>query len=207
MIRENFTKHAVANAELVPLALAERNGEATFHVSSGRPRDEFAGQDWNYGNKSSSLLAPAQADPMYGWVEFKETITVPTRTLADFCRDRKISHVDFIHMDVQGAEHLVLQGAGPMLAKVTAIWLEVSDRELYAGQKLRAEIEQIMRAHGFRLGFELRRDIEGDQFYVNVRHARTWSYLARCVLRRSGTRLRGAAGRLKRALFGSTPAA
>lgn len=205
LIRENFSKHAVALAELVPLALSDRDGTATFHVSSGRPREEFAGRDWNYGNKSSSLLAPARNDPMYGWIEFKEAITVPTRTLAAFCRERAIPRIDFIHMDVQGAEHLVLQGAGPMLAKVTAIWLEVSDQELYAGQKLRGEIEQFMRAHGFRLGFELRREIEGDQFYVNQRHLPAWPYLARCGLHRAWRRLRGTAGRWKRALLNPRP--
>ena len=175
---------------MVPLALSDRSGEATFHVSSGRPSNEFAGKDWNYGNKSSSLLAPAQADPMYGWVEFKEKITVPTDTLEHFCRDRGLGHVDFIHMDVQGAEHLVLAGAAGMLPAITAIWLEVSDRELYAGQKLRQDIEQLMRAAGFRLGFELRREIEGDQFYVNTRHPRTWSYLARRRLGQLWRRLR-----------------
>lgn len=190
LVRANFARHGVTNAELVPLALSDRGGEATFHVSSGRPQDEFAGKDWNYGNKSSSLLAPAQSGPMYGWVEFKEAITVRTETLDAFCAGRGIDRVDFIHMDVQGAEHLVLAGATAMLPRVTAIWLEVSDRELYAGQKLRSDMEQLMRRHGFRLGFELRREVEGDQFYVNLRHPRTWPYLARRT-----------AGRLKRRLL------
>ncbi len=201
LIRANFVRHATANAELVPLALSNNTGEATFHVSSGRPKDEFAGKDWNYGNKSSSLLAPAQNDPMYGWVEFKNAITVRTDTLDHFCGGRALSRIDFIHMDVQGAEHLVLQGANAMLPNITAIWLEVSDRELYAGQKLRGDIEQLMHAHGFRLGFELRRAIEGDQFYVNTRRARVWPYLVRCAFRNGWRQLRRVIGRVKRACF------
>ena len=201
LIRANFARHATTNTELVPLALSDRSGEATFHVSSGRPKDEFAGKDWNYGNKSSSLLAPAQNDPMYGWVEFKEAITVRTDTLDHFCRERALARIDFIHMDVQGAEHLVLQGASAMLPNLTAIWLEVSDRELYAGQKLRSDIEQLMRANGFRLGFELRREIEGDQFYVNTRRARVWPYLVRGAFRNGWRRLRGRLGQIKRTLF------
>jgi hypothetical protein len=105
-------------------------------------------------------------------------------------------------MDVQGAEHLVLAGAAGMLPAVTAIWLEVSDRELYAGQKLRGDIEDFMRSHGFRLGFELRREVEGDQFYVNTRRARVWPYLFRAGLHQAGRRLRRLAGRVKRALLG-----
>jgi len=201
LVRANFSRHAVSNAELVPLALSDRNGEAIFHVSSGRPKDEFAGKDWNYGNKSSSLLAPAQNDPMYGWVEFKDAITVHTETIDHFCSAHAIDRIDFIHMDVQGAEHLVLQGAHRMISNITAIWLEVSDQELYAGQKLRSDIEQFMRGHGFRLGFELRREIEGDQFYVNTHHRRVWPYLIRRSVQNGWWRLRSALGRRKRNLF------
>jgi len=195
IIRANFSRHAVRNAELVPLALSDHAGEATFHVSSGRPPELFSGEQWNYGNKSSSLLPPAASEPMYGWIEFKEEISVPTNTLENFCRDRAITRIDFIHMDVQGAEHLVLQGAGAMLSNITAIWLEVSDQQLYRGQKLRGDIQAFMQAHGFSLVFESRREIEGDQFYVNTRRLRTWPYLG---LRR----LRSLASRAKRRLLG-----
>jgi len=192
VIRDNFTRYAVTNAELVPLALSDAPGLATFHVSSGRPSDLFAGEDWNYGNKSSSLLTPAQSGPMHGWIEFKETIKVPTGTLDEFCAQRGLDHIDFIQMDVQGAEQLVLAGARAMLPKITAIWLEVSARELYRGQALDADIKRWMRQHGFKLGYATYRGdgIEGDHLYVNLRQARTWGY----ALTR---RLRSAAGRLK----------
>jgi FkbM family methyltransferase len=202
LITANFNRYAVTNATLVPLALSDRAGEAIFHVSAGRPADEFAGKDWNYGNKSSSLLAPARSEPMYGWVEFKETIKVPTGTLDEFCRDRTIARVDFIHMDVQGAEHLVLQGARTMLPHILAVWLEVSDQPLYKGQRLRGDIEEFMQAHGFTLAFELRREIEGDQFYLNHRHARFWPALALHRAATLGRHVRRAAGRVKRALLG-----
>jgi FkbM family methyltransferase len=195
IIRFNFDRYAISNAELVPLALSDRTGEAAFHVSSGRPADQFAGKDWNYGNKSSSLLRPVQSDPMYGWVEFKKTITVQTGTLDDFCRERALACIDFIHMDVQGAEHLVLQGARTMLPNILAVWLEVSEQQLYQGQKLRSEIEAFMHAHGFTLALEDRREVEGDQFYVNNRSTRFWSYLAH---RKAGTFAR----LVKRAVLG-----
>jgi len=182
----------------VPLALSDRAGVATFHVSSGRPPEEFAGADWNYGNKSSSLLPPAAKDPMYGWIEFKEAITVRTETLDAFCAARGIGRIDFIHMDVQGAERLVLAGAGEMLPRIGALWLEVSDKPLYAGQMLRPEIEAFMQAHGFALGCEVRREIEGDQFYVNKHFGRAWPYLVRTGVRQGWRRLRGLAGRALR---------
>jgi FkbM family methyltransferase len=174
----NFSKYSLKNAELVPCALSDQAGEAVFHVSSGRPREEFAGKDWNYGNKSSSLLPPAGDEPMHGWIEFKQRITVKTETLDGFSASRGIRRVDFVHMDVQGAEQLVLSGASGMLPRVAAVWLEVSARALYKGQALRHQIGAFMRAHGFILALEVLNEVEGDQLYVNRRFARTWPYLA-----------------------------
>lgn len=171
-VRANFSKYQVTNAELIPLALSDRRGAATFHVSAGEPAEKFAGEEWNYGNKSSSLLAPADSAPMHGWITFPETAIVECDTLDEFCAARRIDRIDFVHMDVQGAEHLVLAGATRMLPSITAIWLEVAECEIYRGQKLRAEIQALLRAHGFKLVFGQSRGIEGDQLYVNRRHAR-----------------------------------
>ena len=196
LVRANFARHAVPNAELVPLALSDRAGKAVFYVSSGQPPDLFAGENWNYGNKSSSLLAPAAAGPMNGWIEFKETITVPTGTLDDFCALRGLDHIDFIQMDVQGAEQLVLAGATAMLPHITAIWLEVSAREHYRGQALAVDIKRLMRRHGFKLAYSVYLGDatgEGDHLYVNLRHPRTWAYAAT-------RRLRSIAGRMMRGL-------
>ncbi|MBI2814113.1 MAG: FkbM family methyltransferase [Opitutae bacterium] len=201
LVRVNFARYASANAELVPLALSDRAGEALFHVSSGRPPDLFAGEHWNYGNKSSSLLAPAQAGPMHGWIDFKAAITVPTDTLDAFCARRGLDHIDFIQMDVQGAERLVLAGATVMLPRITAIWLEVSAREHYRGQALNTDIARFMRSRGFALAHAVYLGSatgEGDHLYLNLRHPRTWPHLA-------SRRLRAAAGRIKRALFPQPP--
>jgi FkbM family methyltransferase len=198
LYRLNLERHRVENAELVTTAMSDRTGEATFHVSSGRPPEEIYGKDWNYGNKSSSLLPPAQDDPMYGWLEFKQKITVPTRSLDDFCRERSL-RPDFIHMDVQGAEHLVLAGGAATLPRVTAVWMEVSRQEIYRGQALDTTITQVMASHGFRLIYAIYRSdgIEGDHLYLNVRHPRTWPYVG-------WLRLRTVAGKIRRALLHSS---
>ena len=178
LARENLDHHSVRNVELLGIALSDRQGTARFHVSSGIPKDKFAGEDWNYGNKSSSLLPPAEKTPMYGWVRFDEVLEVATDTLDHVCEVRGIRHIDFIHLDVQGAEHLVLAGAEEILPHTTALWLEVADKQLYAGQPLRCEMEQFLSRRGFVLGTEIRREAEGDQFYVNAHMPRVWPYLA-----------------------------
>ena len=177
LVLENFKRYQVSNARLMPMALSDKSGIVQFHVSSGTPPSQFLGEKWNYGNKSSSLLPPTDKDPMFGWIEFKKTIDVQCETLDEVCRKNSIAHIDFIHMDVQGAEALVLQGASQMLKHITALWLEVSDCQLYTGQMLRPGIEKIMRDAGFVLVFQSMREVEGDQFYANANDPRTLSYL------------------------------
>lgn len=178
LVLENFRRHGVGTAELVPIALSNRPGQDTFHVSSGSPPVKFAGERWNYGNKSSSLLQPATPEPMHGWIEFKRTIVVPTDTLARFAAQRGISRIDFIHMDVQGAELMVLEGAGAALTSVAALWLEITRQPLYQDQPLKGEVQRFMEQHGFLLLREIMNGIEGDQLYVNRRFRSLWRYRA-----------------------------
>jgi FkbM family methyltransferase len=200
LIRSNLARYRASSVELIPIALSDRTGTATFHVSSGRPSEEFSGKSWNYGNKSSSLLPPAGQGPMYGWIEFKESMSVPTGTLDSFCAERGIEAIEFIHMDVQGAEHLVLSGGSAALARTTALWFEVSEQRVYQGQKLRAEMEQLMRERGFVLGFQAFHGVEGDQFYINRRAREARRYLAGRLVREKLGGLVRLARRLKSAV-------
>jgi FkbM family methyltransferase len=200
LIRENLARYGVKTVELVPIALSDRSGEAAFHISSGQPPAPFAGKHWNYGNKSSSLLPPAGAEPLFGWIEFKETITVKCSSLDDFCSQRGLDRVDFVHLDVQGAESLVLDGAVRLLPTIRALWLEVATRRLYRGQKLRAEIEQGMRQRGWVLVLDEGNGAEGDQLYVNPREFRPRLWLAWWRLRLAQLRWQGSvADALRRA--------
>jgi FkbM family methyltransferase len=167
IIDSNFQKYGCENSTLYDLALSNQNGVVDFHVSGGRPEKLWEGENWNYGNKSSSILAPAAEGPVYGWLEFKQKVEVLTQTLDTFCQEAKIDRIDFIHMDVQGAELLVLNGAKKMLKNTRSIWLEVSEVETYKGQCLRTDVESFMEKAGFLLVHFESRGEEGDQFYVN----------------------------------------
>jgi FkbM family methyltransferase len=183
IIRANFARYGSA-AELVPVALADRAGPATFHVSAGRPAELFSGPEWNYGNKSSSLLPPKAAEKMHGWIDFPSTITVSTETLDAFRAARGLDWIDFVHLDVQGAEGLVLAGGEATLPRVGAVWLEVTTRELYRGQPLAAQIDATMRRQGFALAFAVQHEIEGDRLYLNLRRGRNLLWLCAQRLRR-----------------------
>jgi FkbM family methyltransferase len=170
-INENFIHHSVLDrATVVPFALSDEDGPADFFVSEGAPPEKLNSAEWNYGNKSSSLLGPAIGiEKEYAWLAFKEKIKVERKRLDGFCRDMKIDTIDFIHMDVQGAELHVLRGAGEFLHRIRLIWLEVENVELYASQPLKQEVQEFMKEHGFIKLKDTVDSVSGDQLYINER--------------------------------------
>jgi FkbM family methyltransferase len=134
--------------KIMQLALSDVKGIASFHISSGRP--DNADEDLDYGNKSSSLLAPSEkSKEHFPWLVFNNTIEVETDTLDNYCNENNIKTIDFIHMDVQGAELSVLKGAGAMLGSIKLMWLEVGNVRLYEKQPLKNEIEVFMKKNNF----------------------------------------------------------
>ncbi len=165
--KSNIKKYQAQNITLTVEALSDNEGHATFFVSSGQPEHIEASEDWDYGNKSSSLLPPEKTKEVHKWLKFKEEITVTTTTLAIIFERFGIDFVDFIHMDIQGAELMALTGAGAKISQVKSIWLEVEAKELYKDQPLQKEIEQFMTDHGFRKVMDTVGEVAGDQLYVN----------------------------------------
>jgi FkbM family methyltransferase len=151
--------------EVVAIALSDQNGTAELHVSSGHPDNIERDGSWDYGNKSSSLLSPAGVKATTKWLEWNEVISVETATLDDFCRSRDIHRVDFLHVDVQGAELMVLEGAKSILPTVQMIWIEVEQKQLYTGQPLLDDVERFMRAQGFAKVLDAVGEVDGDQLY------------------------------------------
>jgi FkbM family methyltransferase len=198
LIQHHFARHGVERCELVPLALSDRRGTAEFFVSSGAPETKDLGEDWNYGNKSNSLLPPGEKQKeQVPWLKFENKVMVQTDTLDHFCEEQKIEQVDFLHMDVQGAEWLVLQGAQKMLPKIKAIWLEVADEEVYKGQKVKKDIENFLGQNGFGITYEVMRGTEGDQFYVNKSLPNVSQRIALNQVKRLGKKARSYLRRVK----------
>lgn len=163
--KENIVKYNRLNIKLYSKALSDKNGISKFHVSSGSPEQESS-INWDFGNKSSSLLAPDKVQEEFRWLKFNEVINVSTDTLKNFCTKNNIVSIDFMHLDVQGAELLVLEGAGDYLKNIKSLWLEVENISLYSGQPLKKEVETFMNYHGFTKVLDHLTSISGDQFYV-----------------------------------------
>ena len=178
LILENIIKYKTKNIELVPFAVSDEEGFSQFYVSSGHPENQPKDLDWDFGNKSSSLLFP-ESTYNQNWLKFNEEINVQTIKLDNFFIKNKIDEIDFVHMDVQGAELKVLIGANDHIKHIKAIWLEVANVELYNGQPLRSDIEIFMKSKGFCL---IKSELEGqvgDQFYLNKNYFKIFSFFSR----------------------------
>ena len=177
LVLANFEKFGVKNAELQSFALADREGTSTFHVSSGKPPEKWEGEQWNYGNKSSSLLKPELVNQRFDWIEFSRSIDVQCNTIDRFLIKNRLLRIDFIHMDVQGAELLVLKGAESKISDIASIWLEVSEEELYKNQVLKNDLEKFLFENGFVKTHEEKCGFQRDQFWVNKQQAIVQKYL------------------------------
>jgi hypothetical protein len=89
-------------------------------------------------------LALCNLSPIWGTV--KQQIPVTTRKLDDIAQ---IAHLDFLKMDVQGAEREVLAHGRAKLADAVVIQTEVSFVPLYRGQPVFGEIDLALPELGF----------------------------------------------------------
>ena len=105
---------------LFEIAVSDRTGQIDFHLSSGG--DKPGGWDL-----SGSIRRPKNHLKQYPWVKFEKTITVNTCRLDDWCAEKSIRQVDFIWMDVQGAEGDVIAGAQKILQETKFLYTEYSN--------------------------------------------------------------------------------
>ena len=101
----------------------------------------------------SSLYEPderyADVYQQLDMMRLKAKSTVRTVSLDRFVRDNAIGSVDFIKMDIQGAELDVLQGGSATLSSVLAIVTEINFVPLYKGQPLYGDIDTYLRERDF----------------------------------------------------------
>jgi FkbM family methyltransferase len=166
LITENIKNYNNTQIKAFELCLSDKKGTADFYVSSGKP-PEFSNTDvdWEFGNKSSSLLPPDKTLETYDWLQFKEKVVVPTERLDNFMNQNNINEIDFVHMDVQGAELMVLDGAGDLLRNLKNIWLEVEAVPLYKGQPVKKDIEKFFIEKGYVKLLDTVDKVAGDQFW------------------------------------------
>jgi FkbM family methyltransferase len=134
--RELAARFDPRSVSALPVALGSTTGTTTFYVD---PRS--SGTNSLYGERSWSE-SPGSTQP--------ETIRIAT--VDDFCAKAGIDRIDFLKIDVEGAEIEVLRGAAGMLAagKIGAIQFEHSYWAIHSLVMMR-ELFDLLPPLGFRL--------------------------------------------------------
>ena len=107
-------------------------------------------------NPGASSCFKARPDYLSRY-EQKET-TVAAMRLDTYCAQQKITNVDLLCMDVQGAELRVLEGLGELLHTVRYVITEIEVQPIYYEQSLYPEIDAYLRSYGLRQVAEVYRD-------------------------------------------------
>jgi FkbM family methyltransferase len=127
----------------IPLALANSVGESTLYVTKHPMCSSLYPPNEPYLERFSGLSELVNLDFYMG---------IETTTLDQFCQSEGIEEIDFLQIDVQGAELQVLQGASQILGQsILAVQAEVGFSRLYQNQPLFADVDIYLREKGFTL--------------------------------------------------------
>ncbi|WP_369024965.1 FkbM family methyltransferase [Qipengyuania sp. RANM35] len=152
----------VLSIEPLPIAwhalkdIAAKYGSERWTIAPRMVVGAEAGQVTFYeaGNSVSSSMLPmldshVEAAPGSAVIG---SIEVSMQTLDQLLSAAPVDEPIHLKLDVQGAEHLVLQGARESLAKrIRSVQLEMSLMQLYDGQKSAGELDEFLRSCGFQL--------------------------------------------------------
>lgn len=130
----------------IPLALADVVGEKTLYVTQHPMCSSLYPPNEPFLNRFENLSNLAGLD---------FTLEIETTTLDTFCEAEQIPFIDYLQIDVQGADLDVLRGSRQILSTVLAVQIEVEFAPLYKDQPLFSDIDVFLRAQGFSL-FDLR---------------------------------------------------
>ena len=124
-----------AICEFYQYALSNTNEQMDFYLSSGDSRGRvpeviLQQNDWSC---SSSLKKPTGHLDLHKWITFPNSVKVNCTKLDDFVPLKDVK-IDFMWVDVQGAEDLVFSCAQETLKNTHYVYTEYCNQQLYEGQ-------------------------------------------------------------------------
>lgn len=100
---------------------------------------------------SSSILEPEEHLTIHPEIGFAKKILVNQITIDAWAEENNIKKIDFLWLDLQGAEPLVLQASPKILQTVSVIYTEVNFKEMYKNCILFTEFKNWLVSKGFKL--------------------------------------------------------
>jgi FkbM family methyltransferase len=134
-----------SNATAIPSALHSTLTTATLHLNHGvycnDPRLE----------KYSSLLESFCLGTDHFNCFRGPTLEVPCISLDEWCQENQIDHIDFLHLDTEGFELQILQGAIHILPTILVIHAKTNHAPFRKGTTQYRDLRAFLEQHGFTL--------------------------------------------------------
>lgn len=140
-----------------------RNSSDVAHMLCLWSQDNLEKEFYFYRNQQDGAASLFQPDRFYEYVDdcklTGEKITVKTITLDTFVKDlgleEETKNVDFLNLDIQGAELEFLKGSSILLeGNLKWIYCETSSFAVYKDAPLESEITEYLQNYGFnRIGY------------------------------------------------------
>ncbi len=143
---------------VLPCAILNASGHVELRVNSHR-------------DSSSILPIESISEKTFGLTMTETaTVNVPACTLDELFERERITRIDLMKVDIQGAERLMIEGGTKALARVELLYIELSYERFYAGAPLAHEMEDLLWQRGFRLRslHESRLGANGALAYTNA---------------------------------------
>lgn len=151
-LKNNIAKYPDATA--FNYCISDKEGVMVdFHVS-------------NNGSQSSSILELGTHKQQHPEVHYVADIPMQTRRLDHIFSQDDLADVDFLNMDIQGAEMLALRGMGDLLYSFKWLYLEVNRAEVYEKCAHVNDLDLFLNGFGFKRVETLWVGNWGDALYI-----------------------------------------
>lgn len=142
-MNQNLKERNIRHQEKhIPIALSNIQGKSQLYVTKEKMCSSLYEPNGNYASRFRSSL------PEFLTLDYISEIE--TTTLDSFCASELIDTIDFLQVDVQGAELNIFQGAQQIIKNSTlAIQTEVEFAPIYKNQPVFADVDSHLRQQGF----------------------------------------------------------
>lgn len=131
LVERNARDNGFDNIHVIPLGVAEAEGEATFYVGAE-------------GITSSIARVPGNGASV-------DTRTIRLTTVDDFVDAKGLSRVDLIKVDVEGAEELAIRGAVRTIERLRPRWTIASYHTDHVGEAQHPKLVRLLRDLDYRV--------------------------------------------------------
>ena len=154
------------NIKLIEKAVSDINGKIKFYPINpeltNTPHD-----DGNIG--ASSIYKASGKYPLEDYIQ--DEIVVESITLESFCKENNIISINFLWMDLQGAEYLAIKGASKSILKnIELIHTEAENFEIYKGQHFFKDIHRLLKKNFILLSGNTKHTYFDNFIYVNKKY-------------------------------------